>query len=51
MAWSMNHGVAKLASSAHLPFSTQAAILEFADNARQVLAAGMKVTGVLSRRD
>jgi AcrR family transcriptional regulator len=43
MAWCMNHGIAKLASSSHLPFPSNAAILEFADTARQVLATGMKL--------
>jgi hypothetical protein len=43
MAWSMNHGVAKLASSSQLPFPNNAAILEFAETARRVLATGMKV--------
>jgi AcrR family transcriptional regulator len=46
MAWCMNHGIAKLASSSHLPFPTNAAILEFADTARHVLATGMKLAPV-----
>jgi AcrR family transcriptional regulator len=40
MAWSMVHGIAKLASSSHLPFST-AGVLRFADTASRVLAEGM----------
>jgi hypothetical protein len=40
MAWSMVHGIAKLASSSHLPFST-AGVLRFADTASRVLAKGM----------
>ena len=40
MAWSMVHGIAKLASGSHLPFST-AGVLRFADTASRVLAEGM----------
>ena len=40
MAWSMVHGIAKLASSSHLPFS-KSGILDFADAASRFLAAGM----------
>jgi AcrR family transcriptional regulator len=40
MAWSMVHGIAKLASSSHLPLST-AGVLRFADAASRVLAEGM----------
>jgi hypothetical protein len=43
VAWCMNHGIAKLASSAHLPFPNNAAILEFADTARRLLTTGMKL--------
>jgi AcrR family transcriptional regulator len=43
MAWSMVHGIAKLASSRHLPFQTAGA-LDFADAASRVLAAGMRST-------
>ena len=41
MAWSLVHGIAKLAASSHLPFSTNS-ILKFADAASQVLAVGMR---------
>jgi AcrR family transcriptional regulator len=41
MAWSMVHGIAKLASSSHLPLST-AGVLRFADAASRVLAEGMR---------
>ena len=40
MAWSMVHGIAKLASSSHLPFP-KSSVLDFADTASRVLAAGM----------
>lgn len=40
MAWSMVHGIAKLASSAHLPF-LKGGVLDFADAASRVLGAGM----------
>lgn len=40
MAWSMVHGIAKLASSRHLPFPT-AGVLDFADAASRVMTAGM----------
>ena len=40
MAWSMVHGIAKLASSSHLPFPKNS-VLDFADTASRVLAAGM----------
>lgn len=43
MAWCMNHGIAKLASSSLLPFQSNAAVLEFAETARDVLATGMKL--------
>ena len=41
MAWSLVHGIAKLASSSHLPFSTTG-VLRFADAASRTLAEGMK---------
>jgi AcrR family transcriptional regulator len=47
MAWSMVHGIAKLASSSHLPFP-KSGVLDFADTASRVLAAGM-AKGVASR--
>ena len=40
MAWSMVHGIAKLASSSHLPFP-KGGVLNFADTASRVLGAGM----------
>jgi len=40
MAWSMVHGIAKLASSSHLPFPNSS-VLDFADTATRVLAVGM----------
>lgn len=40
MAWSMVHGIAKLGLSSHLPFS-RGGVLDFADAASRVLAAGM----------
>jgi len=40
MAWSMVHGIAKLASSSHLPFPKNS-VLDFADTATRVLAVGM----------
>ena len=43
MAWCMNHGIAKLASSSLLPFPSNATVLEFAETARHVLATGMKL--------
>jgi hypothetical protein len=46
MAWCMNHGIAKLASSSHLPFPSNTTMLEFADTARHVLAMGMKLAAV-----
>jgi len=41
MAWSLVHGIAKLAFSSHLPFSTTG-VLRFADTASRTLAEGMK---------
>jgi AcrR family transcriptional regulator len=40
MAWSMVHGIAKLAASCHLPFRATA-VLDFADHASHVMMAGM----------
>jgi AcrR family transcriptional regulator len=40
MAWSMVHGIAKLAASCHLPFRAPA-VLDFTDHASQVMMAGM----------
>jgi AcrR family transcriptional regulator len=40
MAWSMVHGIAKLAASSHLPFPREG-ILDFADAATRVITAGM----------
>ena len=40
MAWSMVHGIAKLAYSSHLPFPKNS-VLDFADTATRVLAVGM----------
>jgi len=40
MAWSMVHGIAKLAASSHLPFLKDG-ILDFADAATRVMTAGM----------
>jgi hypothetical protein len=41
LAWSMVHGVAKLALSGRLPFSETAQVLEFTDMATQALRQGM----------
>ena len=40
MAWSLMHGIAKLAISQHLPFSRTAA-RDFADKAAKILLSGM----------
>ena len=40
MAWSMVHGIAKLAAGCHLPFRATA-VLDFADHASHVMMAGM----------
>ncbi len=40
MAWSMVHGIAKLAASSHLPFPRDG-ILDFTDAATRVITAGM----------
>ena len=40
MAWSMAHGIAKLAASNHLPFRA-ASVLDFADQATHVMMTGM----------
>jgi AcrR family transcriptional regulator len=40
MAWSMVHGIAKLAVSSHLPFPRDG-VLDFADAATRVITAGM----------
>jgi hypothetical protein len=40
MAWSMVHGISKLAASNHLPFAS-AAVLDFADHASHVMMLGM----------
>ena len=42
-AWSMVHGVAKLAISGLLPFQTRDQVLEFTHQATKALAAGMSV--------
>jgi AcrR family transcriptional regulator len=41
LAWSMVHGIAKLAVSSHLPFNRDA-VLEFTDKACQMMTAGMQ---------
>jgi AcrR family transcriptional regulator len=41
MAWSMVHGIAKLAAGCHLPFGA-AGVLDFADAASRVMTAGMR---------
>jgi AcrR family transcriptional regulator len=41
MAWSMVHGIAKLAAGRHLPFGA-AGVLDFADAASRVMTAGME---------
>jgi len=48
MAWSMVHGIAKLATSSHLPFGAKA-VLDFADTASRVLGAGMAAGSVQDR--
>jgi hypothetical protein len=45
MAWSMVHGIAKLAASSHLPFGAKG-VLDFADAASRVLGAGMAAGSV-----
>ncbi|MGO9640790.1 MAG: TetR/AcrR family transcriptional regulator [Candidatus Acidiferrales bacterium] len=44
MAWSVVHGVSKLAVSGHLPFSSQAGVLEFTTLLTNTLALGMALT-------
>jgi AcrR family transcriptional regulator len=41
MAWSLVHGVSKLAISGHLPFSSQAKVLEFTASLTSTLGLGM----------
>jgi AcrR family transcriptional regulator len=41
MAWSVVHGVSKLAVSGHLPFSSQGDVLEFAASLISTLGTGM----------
>lgn len=41
LAWSMVHGIAKLALSGHLPFSKPAQVLQFTDMATDALRLGM----------
>jgi AcrR family transcriptional regulator len=41
MAWSVVHGVSKLAISGQLPFSTQAKVLEFTSSLTRTLAWGL----------
>jgi AcrR family transcriptional regulator len=49
MAWSMVHGIAKLAGSSQLPFNRDA-VLAFADKTSQVMTAGMRKELVSSQR-
>jgi AcrR family transcriptional regulator len=45
VAWSLVHGVAKLAIAGRLPWSGMAAVLNFTDMAAQALAQGMYTAG------